>query len=113
MPQRCLQSCLDRMRDCLPPTTPSSQKFQTFAHLGMRPLERLFVAQSTVKCAVFSSPAAQEDGEGVWEEDNNQDKNPAFLNMYYVLGLTAALCVLLLWIIVCYIGMSWLREKDM
>lgn len=33
--------------------------------------------------------------------------------MYYVLGLTAALCVLLLWIIVCYIGMSWLREKDM
>ncbi|TRZ19858.1 hypothetical protein HGM15179_007249 [Zosterops borbonicus] len=35
------------------------------------------------------------------------------LDMFYLLGITVVMCVLLLWIIVCCIGMSWLREKYM
>lgn len=73
----------------------------------MRPLVRLFVAQSTVMCAVFFSPAGQDfEGEA-------KTQTPKWLDMYYVLGMTVGLGVLLLWIFVCCIGLSWLREKDM
>lgn len=73
----------------------------------MKPLVRLFVAQSTVMCAIFSFPAGQEAGEEAKTHD------PQLLNMYSILGITVTLCVLLFWIIVCCICMSWLREKDM
>lgn len=68
----------------------------------MRPLVRLFVAQSTVMCAVFSSAG---------QKFKLQDSQ--LLDMFYLLGITVVMCVLLLWIIVCCIGMSWLREKYM
>lgn len=67
---------------------------------------RLFVAQSTVMCAVFSSA-----GQEVEEEAKPRDSE--LLSMYNLLGITVVLCVLLLWIIVCCIGLSWLKEKDM
>ncbi|RMC06820.1 hypothetical protein DUI87_16267 [Hirundo rustica rustica] len=52
-----------------------------------------------------------ENGKEVEEEAKALD--PELLNMYNILGIAVVMCVLLLWIIVCCIGMSWLREKDM
>lgn len=50
---------------------------------------------------------------GTEVEEEAKTESPEFLNMYLILGITVVVCVLLLWIIMCCIGVSWLREKHM
>lgn len=48
---------------------------------------------------------------GTEVEEETKTQSPEFPNMYLILGIAVVVCVLLLWIIVCCIGISWLRHK--